>query len=123
MDPDPLVRAMALETVGEFSSERATRLLASMLFDSDPLVRCAAASAAARARATGLLFSLIIVLDDPIDDVRIVAARTIEEITGRAIDVASLRDTVSRRQAIDQLKSWWKQRRLAELAEDLGRAS
>lgn len=115
-DPDPLVRALALETVGDFTGDRAGRLLAAVLHDSDPRVRCAAAAAAARAGASGAVFSLILSLDDDNRDVRLASARAIQQITGKEIDDHRLNDSESRIEALDELKAWWKQRRFAELA-------
>ncbi len=115
-DPDPAVRRLALRTVGELSDERATRVLTEVLHDPDPSVRCAAAAAASRSRASGVVFSLILALDDPDPDVRAASLLAIEEITGEAIEAGAIEDKARRRELVDALKQWWKERRFTELA-------
>jgi HEAT repeat protein len=115
-DPDPAVRRLAMRTVGELSDERATRVLTEVLHDPDPSVRSAAAAAAARSRASGVVFSLILALDDPDSDVRAASLLAIEEITGEAIEAGAVEDATRRRELIEGLKQWWKERRFAELA-------
>jgi len=115
-DPDPAVRSLALEVVTEFSGERASRLLGGMLQDPDPNVRCAAAAAATRVGSSATVFSLILALEDSEPTVREAAASAIETIGGRRIDRAALADPATAGPQLDDLKAWWKDRRLAELS-------
>jgi HEAT repeat protein len=118
-DEDPNARIRALEVICEFSEERASRLLASMLHDPSPSVRRAAAASAARMKASGTVFSLILALDDADPEVRSVAADAIEAITGKRVQLDDS-DPELRREELEQLKRWWKAQRVAELASDLG---
>ena len=115
-DPDPAVRALALEVVSEFSGDRAARVLGGMLQDPEPGVRRAAATAATRVRSSAVVFSLILALEDADPTVQDAAASAIETIGGRPIDRAGLNDPVAAGRMVEELKVWWKDRRLAELA-------
>ena len=118
---DPEARIRALDVICEFSDERASRLLASMLHDPSPAVRRAAAVAAARIKASGTVFALILALDDADPELRSVAVDAIEAITGKRAHLDEVDDPELRRNEIEQLKRWWKARRVAELASDLDR--
>jgi hypothetical protein len=107
---------LALETIGEFEEEGAAKLIGELINDPDPTVRCAAAAAAARAKAAATVFSLILAIDDTSAEVRQGAMRAIEVITGKIIDLDPLADGPSRQHKIDELKGWWKEERLAQLA-------
>lgn len=113
-DPDPAVRALAAETIGAFSPEKASDLLSGLLHDPDPGVRVAAIDAAVGARATGVVFAIILALEDVDADVRAGAASAIAALTGKTVDV-DLPDE-ARRAQISELKKWWKEQRLAQLA-------
>ena len=115
-DPDPSVRSLAIEVGTEFSGERASRLLGGMLQDPDPAVRCAAAAAATRIGSSAVVFSLILALEDSESSVREAAASAIETIGGRSVDRGALGDPAAAGRLVDDLKTWWKDRRLAELS-------
>jgi hypothetical protein len=118
-DEDPNARIRALEVICEFSEERASRLIASMLHDPSPSVRRAAAGSAARMKASGTVFSLILALDDADPEVRSAAADAIEAITGKRVRLDDIEDPELRRGELELLKRWWKEQRVAELASDL----
>lgn len=115
--PDPSVRASALAVVAEFSEQQATLLISRALRDPEPRVRRAAASAAVRVGTSGVLAALIVALEDTSASVRREAARTIERLTGEAVELSSPGELPSAGQ-LAALKSAWKRRRLAELSED-----
>ena len=114
-DPDPATRWTALEVVTEFSEDRAGGLLQWMIHDPDPRVRIAAMEAAARMAAPSLVFSLILALEDHELMVREAAAASLEEITARTLEFDVYASPETRRARIEELKSWWKERRWAEL--------
>jgi hypothetical protein len=116
MDPDPAVRALALETVADLDTERAAQMVIDTLHDPDPDVRCAAAAAAARGRISPAVFSLILALDDDEIEVRDEAHRAIERITGQEVGFEPADAPETRRRRIEELKQWWKELRFAQLA-------
>ena len=89
------------------------------LHDPDPSVRCAAVAAAARARISSAVFSLIILLADSSDEVVQAAQVAIKEITGRRVHIDPRESESSRNKKIEKLKVWWKENRFAKLAEGL----
>lgn len=115
-DPDPRVRRLALDTVAEFEEEKASQLILAALNDPDPSVRSAAASAAGRARAFSTVFSLILSLEDPELEVRQMSKQAIEIITGEDVDLDPAADADLREPKIEELKRWWKEQRMAQLA-------
>ncbi len=118
-DANPRVRKLALDTIGEFSEERASRLISELLHDFDSTVRCAAAAAAGRANAAGAVFSLIFALDDSQPEVREQAKAAIEKITQQKIELGE----ADRLQNVEELQRWWKERRLAHLTSDAEKIS
>jgi len=86
-----------------------------MLHDPEARVRCAAATAAARAGDRTSVFSLILALEDPEPAVRRMAADAIEIITGTSVDADAGSEAESHRQ-VDRLKRWWKAQRFEDLA-------
>lgn len=114
--PDPDVRALALETVADLDAERAARIVIETLHDPDPGVRCAAAATAARSRISPAVFSLILALDDDALEVREEAHMAIERITGQEVGFEPADGPEARRRRIEELKSWWKELRFAQLA-------
>lgn len=117
-DPNPEVRMAAVETlgdVGDLDPDKAGRMLADVLHDPDPLVRVTAADVAGRTRATTVVFSLILALDDSEPAVREAAAHALERITGKQIELHSDDLPEARQTLIDGLKRWWKRQRLDEL--------
>ncbi len=117
-DPEPAVRARALSAIVQFSERRATRLVRATLHDPDATVRRAAALAAARLDGIAIVAALLVALEDPDSGVRAAAARSIGLITGRTITLRKPDLAVSSDE-LDQLKSWWKEQRVAELLRDV----
>jgi len=115
-DPDPGVRSFALGTIGEHSGEEATLLVLEALDDPEPSVRCAAAAAAARARIPSAVFSLILMLADPVPRVVREARDAIEKITGRRVGFGPRSDASTRRKKTAELRAWWKGERFARLS-------
>jgi HEAT repeat protein len=119
-DPDPRQRELALDAIGELDGERAAALISELLHDPDPGVRTAAAAAAARSRAAPVVFSLILCLEDPQSEVRQQARQAIEVITGQDVPGVEAPGPLPA-EKVEALKSWWKQRRLEDLASELSR--
>lgn len=117
-DPSPARRILALEMVSRFSGDHALSLLTGMLGDPDASVRRAAASAAARLGSLRLASCLIVALEDPDPSVRDACRRALAVIARRAIDPHDLNDPERRRRVVEELKTWWKRERLAELLAD-----
>jgi HEAT repeat protein len=113
------VRRLALDTVAEFEEEKASQLILAALNDPEASVRSAAAHAAGRARAFSTVFSLILSLEDPELEVRQVAKQAIEIITGDEVDLDPAADAALREPKIEELKRWWKEQRMAQLANRL----
>jgi HEAT repeat protein len=114
--PDPEVRARAIVVIAEFADDRAARLLRARIHDASPIVRAAAAGAAARTKRLDVVATLIVARRDPDPAVRRAAAAAVSQATGRPI-AASEHDAAIDAALVDELKAWWKQRRLAELTE------
>ncbi len=121
-DPDPSVRRRALRTVAELDPDTAGLLLAGTLHDVDAGVRRAAVVVAARVRSPAVGFALVLALDDSDPEVRAAAQTVVEELSGRAIDPSEMADPAARRRIIEELKRWWKEQRLAQLARIEGTA-
>jgi HEAT repeat protein len=115
-DPAPEARIAALETIGSLGGEEVGPMLVDLLHDPDSNVRVAAAAVAGRTRAAEVVFSLILALDDPDQAVREAARRALEAITGERIEFDVTQPSEVRQGRVEDLKRWWKQRRLAELA-------
>jgi HEAT repeat protein len=106
VDPDPAVRALALQVIAEFSKAQAAELIALALFDLEPAVRCVAAECAGRVGGSRLVPALIAALGDRSPDVRRAAARSLETLVGAPID------------SIADLERRWADARLSELRRD-----
>jgi hypothetical protein len=117
--PNPKIRKLAIDTIGEFSAEEASQLIIEVLPDPDPGVRCAAIAAAVRAKAPATVFSLILMLDDISVEVRSAAKRAIEALSGEKIAFDPEDESADLKEKIEELKRWWKERRLAQLASEL----
>ncbi|MDH5673413.1 MAG: HEAT repeat domain-containing protein [Myxococcales bacterium] len=118
-DPDPIARSRALDVICEFSEERASRLIAAMLYDPDAQVRRAAAEAASRLNSQAVVFPLILALEDRDGSVRREALRAIEDITSEVIELNVDAPADERRATVEGLKRRWKQRRTEELLREL----
>ncbi len=77
-DPDPIVRRISAEILGQLSVPEATRALVSVLKDSDQLVRAAALRALTRAQAASALLDVAVRLNDPEPEVRVQAVEAIQ---------------------------------------------
>jgi hypothetical protein len=117
--PDPKRRQRAQGELGRIADADTVVLILDGLQDTDPGVRCAAADAAANAGQFSSVFSLILLLDDPVLEVRQQARSAIEQIVGREIDFDPSQTVAKRRKKIDKLKDWWKEERFSKLAADL----
>ena len=120
-DEAPERRLLALEAIGELDGKRAAALVAELLNDPHPGVRAAAAAAAARSGAAAAVFSLILCLDDGAPEVRREAGRAIELITGRAVALDPAAPDAEREREVEELKGWWKRRRLEQLGGAMAR--
>ncbi|MBN2496122.1 MAG: HEAT repeat domain-containing protein [Deltaproteobacteria bacterium] len=118
-DPDPGVRRLAMSTIQDLVTGRATSLIVQALHDPDPSVRCAAAAAAAGTGAAATVFTLILSLEDSAMEVRHAAKFAIERITGCEIELDFSEDASTRRRMIENLRGWWKEERFARLAAEV----
>jgi hypothetical protein len=112
--PDPALRARAVAVLGELADARARDVLKTMLLDPSAEVRRAAARSAARVATTDVVASLIVALTDPDAEVRAAAAEAVGRISGRPLSCAGPGGVVDERD-IEDVKRWWRNRRLAEL--------
>lgn len=76
-DPDPIVRRISAEIVGNLSLPESTNALIVGLSDVDPLVRSASLKALSQAKATPALLDIAASLSDPEPDVRAQAITTL----------------------------------------------
>ena len=83
---DPEVRKRSLANLDESSGERGRMLIVDALHDTDASVCSAAAATAAKMGVQASVFSLILLLDDVVTDVRREAKTAIEHITSSVID-------------------------------------
>jgi len=83
-NPDPGVRRVAAEILGNLSVPRATEALVTALNDSDDDVRAASLRALARAKASPALLEVSIRLHDPEPEVRLQAIEALRELTSYA---------------------------------------
>ena len=109
-----------LRLIAASPDEDASLLILEALHHREPGVRCAAAEAAAEAGAFAAVFSLILLLDDPVLDVRKGARAAITRITHSSVDFDPLAGAADRKRMIETLKSWWKTERFSRLAAEVG---
>jgi len=119
LDQNPGVRRFALGTIGEHAGEEITILILDALNDPEPSVRCAAVAAAAKARLSSAVFTLILLLVDPVPRVAHEAMLAIERITGRNVDLGPDSDVSTRLKKMGKLRVWWKTERLARLSAEV----
>jgi HEAT repeat protein len=84
-DPDPIVRRVSAEILGQLSAPEASRALVGLLKDADPFVRSSALRALAHARAHSALLDVAGCLFDPEPEVRrqaVDALRSLAEYPG-----------------------------------------
>jgi len=113
----------ALASITALSDEVSSVLILEALHDPDSDVRCAGADAAAEAGSLNAVFSLILLLDDPLLGVRRKAKAALGRITRSKIDFDPGADGGARRKKIGKLKSWWKVERFSTLAAEVGAGS
>jgi HEAT repeat protein len=104
--------------ISELADVRAGEVLKTMLLDPSAMVRCAAVRSAARVRTTDVLASLIVALTDPDAEVRAAAVDAVSAITGRSLTSSGPEAGVDLAE-IEDLKRWWRERRLAELVRSV----
>lgn len=81
-NPDPSVRRVAAEVLGNLSVPRATEALVNALSDADPDVREASLRALARAGAASALLDVAALLKDPEPEVRACAIEVVRQLAG-----------------------------------------
>jgi hypothetical protein len=118
-DSNPGVRRFALGTVGEHAGEQVTILILDALNDPESSVRCAAVAAAAKAELSSAVFSLILLLADPVPHVAHEAKLAIEKITGRKVGLGPGSGASARLKKMRELRVWWKKKRLARLSAEV----
>lgn len=118
-NPNPKVRAMALDSIGEYYSEATSVHVLEALHDLDAKVRSAAIAAAKRAGLSSAVFSLILLLDDDDGNVRKQAVAAIASITGEKVDFDPMCEESVRAKNIERLKTWWKDKRFANLTTEV----
>jgi len=118
-DPDAELRCSTLRAIATSPDEDSSLLILEALHDRESGVRRAAASAAAEAGAFTAVFSLILLLDDPVLEVRKEAKTAIAHITRSKIDFDLSADAQSRKKKIEKLKNWWKEERFSRLAAEV----
>jgi hypothetical protein len=104
--------------LSELADVRAREVLKTMLLDPSAIVRCAAVRSAARVKTTDVLASLIVTLTDPDAEVRAAAVDAVSGITGRQLSCQWPEGGVDPGE-IEDLKRWWRERRLAELVRSV----
>lgn len=90
-----------------------TLSLAQGLNHPNPKVRAAAAAKAAKSGTFTEIYFLILLLDDPVSNVRKKAWSAIKKITDSDFDFDPEEEETIRREKIEHLKNWWKEERMA----------
>jgi HEAT repeat protein len=81
-DPDPRLRRVAAEILGNLDAPEATQALVNGLADPDPLVRAALLRSLARAHAASALLEVAACLDDPEPEVRLQSVTALSALAG-----------------------------------------
>ncbi|HLB48766.1 MAG TPA: HEAT repeat domain-containing protein [Anaerolineales bacterium] len=88
-DPDPAIRRISAEILGNLSVPRATGALVSALADPEAQVRAAALKALARANATPALLDVSACLKDSEPEVRLQAVEAVRQLAGYPQGIAA----------------------------------
>jgi HEAT repeat protein len=81
-DPDPVIRRVSAEILGNLEVPEANATLVAGLEDPDPIVRVALLRSLGRAGAQGALLEVVAALDDPEPEVRLEAVQTARALAG-----------------------------------------